>query len=265
MPIMDSRTCMKTLIAGTLAVALVVHSVAGQSASAPRDNSAAQAAEHAYVSAMKRDLRHLATAEEAYFVDHSAYYSGPVSAAKPLYGFVPSLDVSITATAPAGAPMWTAVASHALSKTTCHYQLPDPIECVAPAPPPSIAAARDSSMGSVIAIGNPQPVGIRPGQTHKWSFEIQPERTRCLAMGQVETLSGGDQNVNVVILSENAYEDWLADRPVRTDYESGERRVIAFDVNINDAGRYLFVVSNRSSKTAAKVVQLQHVTVTCAE
>ncbi|HET9634850.1 MAG TPA: hypothetical protein VFP26_02885 [Gemmatimonadaceae bacterium] len=252
---------MKTPVAAVTALmfALVVHPLQGQT-STSRDNDA----ETAYIAAMKRDLRHLATAEEAYFVDHSAYYSGPVSAAKPLYGFSPSLDISITASVPAGAPMWSAVASHALTQTKCSYKLPDPIECVSPAPPPSVAAT-DSNSAVVISIGDPQPVGIRAGQTRKWSFEIQPERTRCLAMGQVETLSGGDQNVSVVILRESAYDDWQADRPVRTDYESGERRVIAFDVNINDAGRYLFVVSNRSSKTGSKVVQLQHVTVTCAE
>lgn len=254
---------MKTPITAVsaLSLALVVHPLQGQT-STPRDNDAARNAETAYIAAMKRDLRHLATAEEAYFVDHSAYYAGPVSAAKPLYGFSPSLDISITASVPAGAAMWSAVASHALSKTTCSYQLPDPIECVSPAPS---VAVKDSSNAVVISIGDSQPVGIRAGQTRKWIFEIQPERTRCLAMGQVETLSGGDQNVSVVILRDSAYDDWQADRPVRTDYESGERRVIAFDVNINDAGRYFFVVSNRSSKTAAKVVQLQHVTITCAE
>jgi hypothetical protein len=84
-------------------------------------------------------------------------------------------------------------------------------------------------------------------------------------MGQVEVLSGGDRNVNVLIMSDSVYNDWSHDQPVRTDYESNDRPLIAFDVNINDPGHYVFVVSNRSSKSAAKVVRLQHVTVTCVE
>ena len=236
----------------------------------------ADTAELGYESAMKKDLRQLATAEEAYFVDNTAYYSGAVSAARPLYGFSPSRDITISVTAGAGVPTWTAIASHARTQTTCTYKLPEPIECVSPVPADAAignaggatggaSAGLDSANANVIAIGNAQPVGIRPGQSRKWAFEIGSQRTRCLAMGQVETLSGGDRHVNVMIIRESAYKDWSENRPVRTEYESGERRVIGFDVNINDPGQYLLVVSNRSSKAASKVIQLQHVTVTCAE
>ena len=241
--------------------------VAGQ-LTGVRDDAAE--AERGYVSAMKSDLRMLATAEEAYFVDHTAYFSGAVSAGRPLYGFSPSRGVTINVTAAAGAAMWTAVASHARTQTTCSYKLPEPIECKAPAPPalPSAAdyaaASPSPANANVISIGDTHPVGIRPRASHKWEFEIKYPRTSCLAMGQIETLSGGDRNVSVVIVRDSAYDDWSHNRPVRTEYESGERRVVAFDVNINDAGRYVLVVSN-SSTSASKVVQLQHVTVTCVE
>ncbi len=251
-------------IVGALTLGVVVTPMLGQ-----------ETQESGYVSAMKTDLRQLATAEEAYFVDHAAYFSGPVSAAKPLYGFSPSRDVTINVTAPAGAPMWSAVASHARTQTKCTYQLPAPIECVSPVLPPAAPAAPsavragdastvDSANATIITIGDTKPVGIRAGQTRTWNFEIRGDRTQCLAMGQVETLSGGDRNVNVAIMAESDYKDWLANRPVRTDYESSERRVISFDVNINDAGHYVFVVSNRASR-ASKVIQLQHVTITCVE
>jgi hypothetical protein len=264
---------MKTLIRSFSALslaALAAPVLAQQTSLSPQQASNAQNAEARYVSAMRTDLKQLATAEEAYFVDHSAYYSGTVSAANPLFGFSPSRGVTIDVTAPAGAPMWSAVASHARSQTKCSYKLPDPIECGSPAatPVPGADAAGDSSAvanATIIKVGDEQPVGIGPGQTRKWTFEIPYERTRCLAMGQVEVLSGGDRNVNVLIMNEVAYTEWSHDQPVRTDYESNDRPVIAFDVNINDPGRYLFVVSNRSSKSAAKVVQLQHVSVTCVE
>jgi hypothetical protein len=263
---------MKTLIPALSAIlsALFAAPLLAQGTQlSPQQAANAQTAEAGYVSAMKTDLKQLATAEEAYFIDHSAYFNGVVSASSPLNGFSPSRGVTLNVSAPAGAPMWSAVATHARSQTKCSYNLPDPIQCVSPAaiPSPSAATAGDSAVANatIIRIGDEQPVGIRPGQTRKWTFDIPYARSRCLAMGRVETLSGGDRNVNVLIMSESAYDDWSHDQPVRTDYESDDRQVIAFDVNINDPGRYVFVVSNRSSKSAAKVVQLQHVTVTCVE
>src|SRR3979409_908481 len=56
----------------------------------------------AYVAAMKSDLRNLATYEEQYAADQNgAYFSGNGSA----QGFVPSTNVTITATTAAGPPM----------------------------------------------------------------------------------------------------------------------------------------------------------------
>jgi type IV pilus assembly protein PilA len=73
----------------------------------------------AYVAAMKSDLRNLATFEEQYAADQNgAYFSGNGSA----QGFVPSKDVTITATAVNGPPpAWTATASHALSAKKCDH------------------------------------------------------------------------------------------------------------------------------------------------
>ena len=246
----------------------------------------ASEADRGYVSAMKTDLRALATAEEAYFIDHSGYYYGPVTSARPLYGFSPSHGVTIDVAAAFEGAMWIAVASHPRTQTTCTYKLPEPIACTSPAPTPSatpslvpsrspappttpvgaagVSPDSKSATAGEIAIGDSKPVGIRPRQSHKWEFEIKYPRTNCLAMGQIETLSGGDKNVSVVIVRDSLYNDWAQNRPVRTEYESGERTVVAFDVGINDVGRYMLVVSN-SSTTASKVVQLQHVTVTCAE
>ena len=258
----------------------------------PRPTVRADTSEVGYVSAMKKDLRTMATAEEAYFVDHAAYFSGPVNTANPLYGFSPSPGVTINVSVPAGATMWTAVASHARTPTKCTYQFSTPVECISPAPAapaapptPSSALSRaidrpaptqaapeaaENSAGSaspdaqVITIGDTKPLGIRPAQSRTWGFEIGSLSSSCLAIGQIEVLSGGDRNVSVVIVRESSYKDWAENHPVRTEYESGERPVVAFDVSINDAGRYVLVVSN-SSRTASKVVQLQHVSVTCVK
>lgn len=73
--------------------------------------------EKAYVASMKADLRNLATYEESYAADSSGlYFSGNGTA----QGFVPSQNVTVTATAVAGQPStWTATASHTLTAKTC--------------------------------------------------------------------------------------------------------------------------------------------------
>ena len=82
---------MKTLtIVCTLSLAVIAVPVVGQTSSRPRPQTVrADTSEPGYVSAMKKDLRAMATAEEAYFVDHATYYSGPINTANPLYGFPP--------------------------------------------------------------------------------------------------------------------------------------------------------------------------------
>jgi type IV pilus assembly protein PilA len=73
--------------------------------------------EKAYVASMKADLRNLATFEESYAADSSGlYFSGNGSA----QGFVPSQNVTVTATAVTGQPAtWSATAAHALTSRTC--------------------------------------------------------------------------------------------------------------------------------------------------
>src|SRR5256885_12583778 len=121
-----------------------------QTSEARQPTVRADAAEGEYVSAMKKDLRTMATAEEAYFVDHAAYYAGPINGANPLYGFSPSPGVTINVSAAGGAAMWTAVASHARTPTKCTYKLPAPIECISPAPaaPAAPPAASTSDAGA---------------------------------------------------------------------------------------------------------------------
>jgi type IV pilus assembly protein PilA len=75
----------------------------------------------AYVSAMKSDLRNLATYEEQYSADNNGgYFAGTATSAKPLNGFTPSTNVTIVATSTVGpAPSWTASATHSQTKIAC--------------------------------------------------------------------------------------------------------------------------------------------------
>ena len=81
--------------------------------------------EKAYISAMKSDLRNMATSQEGYFADNMVYVAGTGSnlsgtvTAHPT-GFTPSAGVSITTTvgSPAGRG-WSATATHTGTDEVC--------------------------------------------------------------------------------------------------------------------------------------------------
>ena len=230
------------------------------------------ATQRGYVSAMKADLKTLATAEEAYFSDNSHYYAGTVSADQPLYGFSPSTNVTLTVSVTDGGAQWIATATHARSPSKCTFQLPKAAVCDPPPPSdtPTYATPRgdgqpaDLEVGpKTTSIGTTDSVRIRPARSKSWAFDVRPPRTLCLVTGQVAALSGGDMKVVVLVMSEFAYQDWLKNLPARTYFESGERTQIPFDVRIEGEGRYRLVVWNPAADAAAKTVQLQHTEVTC--
>jgi hypothetical protein len=270
---------MKNWFATVLIVMSIVGTISRLNGQATPTTSAEKSrAERGYVSAMKSDLRTLATAEEAYFVDHNGgYFSGAVTASNPLVGFSPSANVTLTVVAIDGGRQWIATATHALTPTKCTYQLPNPIVCD---PPPAVdtlmfatpretgsspSASTERAGPRVTIIGDAKPVGIRPARSRSWQFVVRPGRTLCLVTGQVVAVSGGDKQVVVLIMTESDYEDWMHNRPARTYFESGRRTEIPFDVRIEGEGRYRLVVSNPSSTAASKTVQLQHTEVACSE
>ena len=73
--------------------------------------------ESAYIASMKADLRNFALYEQNYQMDGTGgYFSGNGSA----QGFVPTVGVTISATAdPGPPPSWSAVASHNKTAKTC--------------------------------------------------------------------------------------------------------------------------------------------------
>ena len=77
--------------------------------------------EKAYVASMKADLRNLATYEESFAADSAgAYFSGTAAGTTALQGFLPSQNVTVTATAVTGPPAsWQASAKHSLTPKTC--------------------------------------------------------------------------------------------------------------------------------------------------
>jgi hypothetical protein len=232
-------------------------------------------AERGYVSAMKKDLRQLATAEEAYFVDNNGYYAGTVSPSSPLFGFAPSPNVSITVAATDGGHMWTATATHALTATKCTYHLPQPIVCD-PTPDNSMlatprsgvsrpAASPEVSVPTTTVLGASDSVKIRGGHSRSWEFDVRPPRMRCVVSGQVVGVSGGDKKIAVLVMTEFAYEDWMKNLSARTYFESEPRSETPFDVRIEEEGRYRLVVWNPSPTAPTKTVQLQHTQVDCTD
>lgn len=80
-----------------------------------------------YVTAMKADLRNLATYQEMYAADSLGnYFSGDGLA----QGFHPSQSVTVTATAVPGPPSsWTANAIHSLTTKTCSVSVSGVTTC----------------------------------------------------------------------------------------------------------------------------------------
>jgi len=252
------------------AIAVILVSMLGpvRSLSGQARNSAA--AERDYASAMKADLRQLATAEEAYFMDHNGYYAGTVSAGQPLFGFSPSANVTIDVSAIDGGRQWIAKARHALTSTTCTYQLPKPVVCD-PRPDTSMLATPRGALVSTeetgpktTKLGTAEPVKISATRSQSWPFIVRLPRTRCVVSGQVAALSGGDGKVVVLVMTEFAYLDWMKHRPARTYFESAPRKEIPFDVRIEEEGRYRLVVWNPSRKGSSKTIRLQQTKVECA-
>ena len=72
--------------------------------------------EQAYVADMKSDLRNLATAQEAYAGDYTAYYGGALPSSVLVYSPSQGINVSITDASVGG---WAAVASTPFTSRTC--------------------------------------------------------------------------------------------------------------------------------------------------
>jgi prepilin-type N-terminal cleavage/methylation domain-containing protein len=73
--------------------------------------------EAAYEASMKADLRNFALYEQNYLIDsQGSYFSGSGAA----QGFVPTVGVTVSATAdPGPPPSWQAIASHNKTSKTC--------------------------------------------------------------------------------------------------------------------------------------------------
>ena len=70
----------------------------------------------AFTSAMKSDLRNLATAQESYWNDNAAYYSGPLPAAPLIYSPSPGTTMTINVANTTG---WAATATHINTAVIC--------------------------------------------------------------------------------------------------------------------------------------------------
>jgi prepilin-type N-terminal cleavage/methylation domain-containing protein len=72
--------------------------------------------EAAYIASMKADLRNFALYEQNYLMESHAYFGGSGAS----QGFVPTVGVTINATAdPGPPPTWGALATHTKTSKTC--------------------------------------------------------------------------------------------------------------------------------------------------
>ena len=71
--------------------------------------------EQAYIAAMREDVRNLATAEEAYYADHSGSYAANTAALGTAYNASPGVTVTLVGTA----SNWRATARNPMTTVSC--------------------------------------------------------------------------------------------------------------------------------------------------
>ena len=140
---------------------------------------------------------------------------------------------------------------------------------------PQAGAAYDTSMvtsNSVqeqilpelrIPVSNESALDIAPGQYHYWTWTAKYPRNMCNVSGRVLGLAGGQKDVDVLVMTEDDFINWLNRHAAKVEFESGRKTAIPLNVMIHGEGKYVLVVSNAFSAYAAKTVQMQQVAVTC--
>jgi hypothetical protein len=118
---------------------------------------------------------------------------------------------------------------------------------------------------AVTTIGGPQPLDIAASQVRTWTWSVQSPKTRCRITGRVLGLAGGEKDVDVLIMTEDDYLNWINHHPAKVYFESGKRTAIPIDVRIDGEGRYVLVVSNVFSAFSPKTVEIQNMRVSCTE
>lgn len=93
---------------------------------------------------------------------------------------------------------------------------------------------------------------VGAGQSRRWNFHVESNGVRVRGRFRAEGGSGND--IIVLILNADEYENYQNGHTVSTRYNSGKQRVGSIDINLKE-GDYFLVFDNSFSTVSNKAVK----------
>lgn len=97
----------------------------------------------------------------------------------------------------------------------------------------------------------------------RWGLSIDASQPRCHLSGHVTVVSGGNKDVDVLVMSEDDYTNWRNGHEAKVRFQSGQKTAIPLDLDLTGPGRFAFVVSNTFSAFTAKTAEIKDVRLSC--
>ena len=104
---------------------------------------------------------------------------------------------------------------------------------------------------------------IGPSRFREYVLTISDSR-QCRLRGRVETIEGGHRDIDVLVLTPEAFQKFPHSRytPI---FQARRATTVNLDVPLPGPGTYYFVVSNYFSLSTGKLVLVENVMWECAE
>ena len=140
---------------------------------------------------------------------------------------------------------------------------PAPPPAAPPAPPPAIEPPSPPpsapTIGSVV-----ERARFRIGGDRYRDYALTITESRpCFLRGRVETVAGGDRDIDVLVLSPDEFEKFRRSRRYAGIFEERLATEVVLDVPLPGPGQYYFVISNRFSAFTGKQVVVENVRWEC--
>jgi hypothetical protein len=115
----------------------------------------------------------------------------------------------------------------------------------------------------VTVISNNDDLEIPALQVRYYEWQAVPPQITCHLNGRVLVVSGGNKDIDVLVMPKDDLENWLNNHAAKAYYQSGHETAVTLNTTIVGPGNYVLVLSNMISVITEKTVQTQDVRITC--
>lgn len=133
-----------------------------------------------------------------------------------------------------------------------------------PAGLPGVIGGVVPMLPRITTVGDESALTIPAGGVQTWKWQVDAMRPRCLVTGRILGISGGERDVDVLVMNEDDYINWSNRHAAHTLFQSGKKTAITLGVPVVGVGYYRLAVSNAFSVFTPKVIQTQGVKITCS-